>query len=551
MKTRRKIRAIDLYSGVGGWSLGLRLAGIDVVASYERWGAANETNFKNNQHQAQTVDIRRLAFKELPKRIDVVVGSPPCTQFSYSNRGGSGDVDDGLRDIIKFLTIVDRVRPEFWAMENVPRVAGIIQDQLKKGGRLHKFSHLGIDVRVVDMADFGLPQRRRRCIAGNIDFDLLDTYRKFTSPMTLGQVIDALSSDPVKDPLYGISIRRGKLYDHALELPLNEEEVRINKSAKVSHPVYNSMAFPDPLNRTVRTITATCTRVSRESIVVPASPQTESVRRLTIRERASLQGFPITFQFYGASYSEKIRMIGNAIPPAFAYYVAQAIKGVQPSRVAPLHAKAKKIRQPLPPPIETATDRPGNRYPPTRNFRFAIPSLRLKSGVRFDLANSFRQAIATWEVSFWFGSSKAINSIQLNSQLYNRLVQELPPHVLRLLDAQFEELKAFIHDADLGNMQNLWSHRGPGVTRPFMLLDAISNAGERAKDVLLNHEAIARKLVSAAIAFEYGTKSEALLGTAKLFRNSALIAAGLLCGSLSNREIEKHSLQLSLLEGYR
>ena len=114
MDDMRKMRAIDLYSGVGGWSFGLKLAGIEVVASYERWGVANETNFKNNHHQAQTIDIRRLSFNDLPPDIDVVVGSPPCTQFSFSNRGGNGNLDDGLEDIIKFLEIVNhlRVRPE-------------------------------------------------------------------------------------------------------------------------------------------------------------------------------------------------------------------------------------------------------------------------------------------------------------------------------------------------------------------------------------------------------------------------------------------------------
>ena len=68
-----KLRAIDLYSGVGGWSLGLRLANVEVVASYEKWGPANETNFKNNFHQAQTVDIRRLALAD--QLADVVLAA--------------------------------------------------------------------------------------------------------------------------------------------------------------------------------------------------------------------------------------------------------------------------------------------------------------------------------------------------------------------------------------------------------------------------------------------------------------------------------------------
>src|SRR3546814_1505424 len=70
----RKPRAIDLYSGVGGWSLDLRLAGIDVIDSYEPWGPANETNFKNNPHQAQTAALRRMSLAELPSDIDVAAG---------------------------------------------------------------------------------------------------------------------------------------------------------------------------------------------------------------------------------------------------------------------------------------------------------------------------------------------------------------------------------------------------------------------------------------------------------------------------------------------
>src|SRR3546814_14375709 len=86
----RKPRAIDLYSGVGGWSLGLRLAGIDVIASYEHWGPANETNFKNNLHQAQTVDSRRLSLEHLPSAIHVADGSRPEERREGKEGGGRG-----------------------------------------------------------------------------------------------------------------------------------------------------------------------------------------------------------------------------------------------------------------------------------------------------------------------------------------------------------------------------------------------------------------------------------------------------------------------------
>src|SRR3546814_17212767 len=84
-----------------------------------------------------------LALADLPDDIDIVVGSPPCTQFSYSNRGGGGDIADGLEDVKRFLTIVDHLKPRVWAMENVPRVAKIIEAELKEGGALEEFNHLG------------------------------------------------------------------------------------------------------------------------------------------------------------------------------------------------------------------------------------------------------------------------------------------------------------------------------------------------------------------------------------------------------------------------
>jgi len=110
---KSKFKAIDLYSGVGGWTLGLQLAGVKVVASYERWGPAIETHEANFDSEVFKQDIRSLNLDSLPQNIDFVVGSPPCTNFSYSNRGGSGDIADGLKDMAAFLEVVRAVKPKF------------------------------------------------------------------------------------------------------------------------------------------------------------------------------------------------------------------------------------------------------------------------------------------------------------------------------------------------------------------------------------------------------------------------------------------------------
>lgn len=107
---------------------------------------------------------------------------PPCTQFSYANRGGSGDIIDGLKDIAKFLEVVAYLKPRFWAMENVPRVAKVIPQLFKRGGLLAKYAELNPTIKVLDMSEWGVPQSRKRCIVGNFDFKLLDSYKNYVHP---------------------------------------------------------------------------------------------------------------------------------------------------------------------------------------------------------------------------------------------------------------------------------------------------------------------------------------------------------------------------------
>lgn len=536
-----KLKAIDLYSGVGGWSLGLKLAGIDIVASYERWGTANETNFKNNSHQAQTVDIRRLSLADLPRDIDIVVGSPPCTQFSFSNRGGGGDIADGLKDIIQFLRIVEHLKPRLWAMENVPRVANIIETELQQGGALAEFSQLGCVTHIVDMSEYGLPQRRRRCIAGNFDIELLRTYRAAAQTHTLGDVVSALARDPVIDPLFGLELPRGELTDHVEEDILSAEEVRINRANKMTHTVYNAMPFPDPLDRSVRTITATCTRVSRESIVIAAPNGSDGYRRLTSRERASLQGFPITFQFYGASYGQKLQMIGNAIPPAFTYLMGHVLQEHAVEEVEPLNQAGRRLTRPTPLPMDTPPDRVGMRYPPTRTFKFAIPSLQLKSGVRFELSNDRSGQIVKWRIAFYFGTSKSIQTVTMDAALAKLLSDRMSVAMNEAVMPYLDEVERFVEAADISNMQAVWAHQGPGGTRPFMVLDRLDQIGASVADAVGPYLPEARRLIEVAIENEHTTQATKLAGLDKIARNAATILAGLLIGSTVNPVLDDHA----------
>ena len=549
-KKLRPLRAIDLYSGVGGWALGLRMAGIEVIASYEKWGPANETNFKNNHHQAQTVDIRGLVLADLPKDIDIIVGSPPCTQFSYSNRGGSGNISDGLQDVIKFLSIVAHLKPKAWAMENVPRVAGILERELKPKGRLSKFIGLGMSFGVVNMQDYGLPQRRRRCIAGKFDFDLLKSYSGRYPTPTLGDVVKALSTGKIKDPIYGLEIEAPALLDHVTEDHLNVEEERINRAGKVAHPVYNAMPFPDPLNRTVRTITATCTRVSRESIVIEDPEVPGRLRRLTVRERASLQGFPVTFQFYGSSYGAKLRMVGNALPPLFSFFLGQALRGTKSAALMSPSDGVKTFSPPTPVPKTTPPDTAGASYPWERTFRFAIPNLRLKSGVRFELRNVRDGEKMRWEVAFIFGSSKSIQTLSLSLSQCSQVINRLPSETRSIIKEEMTKFGRYVRLADIPHMQDVWSHRGPGGIRPFMFLDHLDQLGRDLIKVIAEHDAVAQHSITLAVKAQYKRGASDLVGVEKLKKNAPLILAGVIIGAHANAGLRLHGSQVHI-EGRR
>ena len=523
------MRAIDLYAGIGGWSLGLRLAGLDVVASYEWWQPAVDTHNGNHDTELEITNIRELELSDLPKNIDVVVGSPPCTQFSYSNRGGSGDVEDGLVDLVKYFEIVSYLKPKFWAMENVPRVAKVIQQGfLDEEHVLYKYRHLKPNIAIFDFSEFGTPQARKRCIATNIPISKIRAFSTGISRVTLGDVVTSLAQEGnVHDPVWGRIIGREHLTETETEEYLNSEELRINRDAKTYHPIYNNMAFPDRLTTPARTVTATCTRVSRESIVIG---ENDEFRRLSVRERASLQGFPITYQFFGKSFAAKTKMIGNAIPPNFTYLVASIMMGVSTKNFIGFHNVADKLDLPLKTSLVTKPDKPGRSYPNNRRFRAAIPMLRFKSGMRFDLANTFSDCVISWNVKFYSGDSKSIDIHDLGAEHLKSIKKE--PSLSSLWERMpsfVEVLERQLNSTSMQEVQDVWTHKKIGFS-PFDFVDVI---GEVANEVHLNLVEVLKKDEIELLVMNYIgvlNKDSKIKNETKLKLNASRILSGILTG---------------------
>ena len=517
-------KCIDLYSGIGGWTLGMKMSNIINHSSYEWFDQSNLTHNINFNSNNKEIDIRKLKLNDLPKpgSIDFVVGSPPCTQFSFSNRGGSGDIDDGLVDVYMFLNIVYHLKPKYWVMENVPRVKNIINDVISNNIKFKKFKKLITFNEIIDCSDFGLPQKRKRMICGNFPFELLMSYKNHCNRTKLEDVIKSLNQKTIVDPTYGYKLDQNQLTDHNKEETLNWEELRLNKESKTYHPIYNKMNFPDLLNKPSRTITSTCTRVSRESIVIKDG---NGFRRLTLREKGMIQGFPITFQFYGNSYSSKQMMIGNSIPPVLTYYIFQSMLEVNTHQIKNINKIDTYFHNLPKEPVEiTLPDKYKGSYRKNRSFRFSIPGLRFGSGVRFELSNKISTNHIKWSVKFFFGSSKKIQTLELQSEKISNFVSDNFSDI----ETKLFDLGKILKDISSTQLQSVWSKQSSDSIHPYKFLDVLGNYVKLLKNEIDKIE-FEDSIIDQLFDQKYNKK---------LSDNMSLFISGLILGNFVNKGLK-------------
>lgn len=170
------LRIMDLFAGAGGLSEGFRQAGYRVVAGSDYDPDACAT-YRLNFPEATTIcgDIRqpqtRQQVIEAGQDIDVLVGGPPCQSFSQV-RNHSRLIDDPRNSLYReFVAILDELQPAAFLMENVPGMAqmGVLEqvaEDLSLGTRYE------VNPQVLDAADFGVPQMRKRLIFIGVRRDL-------------------------------------------------------------------------------------------------------------------------------------------------------------------------------------------------------------------------------------------------------------------------------------------------------------------------------------------------------------------------------------------
>jgi DNA (cytosine-5)-methyltransferase 1 len=158
----KTIAGVDLFSGPGGLTLGLKKAGVHPICSVEISEDAVAT-YRNHTSDCEhhCADIRTVDFSRYRGSADILYGGPPCQPFST---GGLRQGKSDRRDMIPaFLAAVDATRPAVVLMENVPGL--LVQDRRPYFNRaLEELCHLGYRPtwRLLSAADYGVPQKRRR-----------------------------------------------------------------------------------------------------------------------------------------------------------------------------------------------------------------------------------------------------------------------------------------------------------------------------------------------------------------------------------------------------
>ena len=289
----KPVAFIDLFAGMGGFTTGAIDAGAVCIVSVDSWSESNRVHKANHPHvPTLNLELGHPSHWRIFKRmVDEwrrmgyhvhIHGSPPCQDLSNAS---TGDPERGMVLVRWFLDLVERCDPDSYSMENVVPVRKRLPE--------------GTPSVVLNSADFGVPQTRRRCYAGaGWEAEPTHTKEEWVSviealPHLEGDLMD---SGRASAKTTGINPATGK--KEGGSGPLFRE---------LSDPSYTVMTNP-------------------RNIMLEQEKPTK-IRSLTLPETLVLQGFPADYDLSSAA-TQKARwtMVGNAVPPPVA---AAVIRGIQ------------------------------------------------------------------------------------------------------------------------------------------------------------------------------------------------------------------------------
>lgn len=305
-----RYKVVSLFSGAGGLDLGFATAGgFELVWANDSDPDAVNTYRANFGDHIVLGDIAKIESAAIPD-CDVVLGGFPCQGFSVANTGRRAD--DARNELyLQMLRVVRDKKPAAFVAENVK---GLMQ---MSGGEvlariIGDFEELGYSVewRLLNAANFGVPQRRERVVIVGIRLDLPTkfsfpppTHSKEATPGTRGWVSAGHALRDIPDPDLEHTLKNHTYSKYKLR--------------------FNGYIGHRPIDPDSPAPTVTGRGDNKGGVVVLHHPS--NTRRMSVRELAAIQSFPLDF-YFDCNQSAAYRLIGNAVPPRLGRHIAQAVR---------------------------------------------------------------------------------------------------------------------------------------------------------------------------------------------------------------------------------
>ena len=326
---KKKLKVISLFSGCGGMDLGFRgdfdflnkhydRNNYEIIFANDILKHACETYEINFNHKAWCGDVKDLDYSNLPDA-DIVIGGFPCQDFSLAGKRKGLDAERG-RLYLEMKKIIEYVKPIAFVAENVDgiRISKKGEDTSALDTIVKDFKSSGYKVvyKVLNAADYGVPQNRKRVIIVGIrnDIDAEMNYPKITHGLPNQPFVTAKDAiDDLWDKIDDPSIMNHTFKDYSKAAFYDDGRGQGNCQIRADKP-----------SPTIRSEHHGNIEGHYRSYDDKHPNDRNKWRRLSVRECARLQSFPDNFKFPHAA-STSYKEIGNAVPPVLAWNIAKAL----------------------------------------------------------------------------------------------------------------------------------------------------------------------------------------------------------------------------------
>ena len=325
---------IDLFCGCGGLSKGFEMAGFNTVLAIDFWKDAVET-FNNNHKNKVAIcdDVSKISNDFLDdftkkNKITGIVGGPPCQGYSTV---GKRDINDDRNYLyLQYCRIVEKVKPEFFVLENVKGLLTLNNGKFKED-IVERFTKLGyiVDYKILNSADYGVPQNRNRVFFVGIKNKKFKFPKEKLKKVTTYEAISDLTSYEDKYTTSAQTSYQKNMRGNNNQLKNNEFTVHTEKTIDVISKIPDGGKITDLPKEfwEIRKYNKAFQRMNSklQSNTIDTGHRNYfhySENRIpTVRESARIQSFPDNFIFYGSRTSQ-YKQVGNAVPPLLANAIA-------------------------------------------------------------------------------------------------------------------------------------------------------------------------------------------------------------------------------------